>query len=258
MRTTTSVHAIVAATAALLIACCSHARPAPPARTSVGTGPATTSPRAEVVVVGHSVRRRQIRAYVVGNPRAPLRLLLVGCIHGDERAGVAITHRLRSLSPPAGAVWWLIDAFNPDGCSAGTRQNADGVDLNRNSPWHWRPLDRPGGLFYSGKHPLSEPESGAINRLVTRTRPAITIWYHEHASLVDTSSGGDRAIEARYARAVGLPLRNYGVFPGSITAWQNASFQADTAFVVELPPGRLSRPEIARHVAAIITLSTQG
>lgn len=254
MRTTPSVHAIVAMTVALILAGCPQSRPRSPARTNT-VGLASATPRA-AVVVGHSVRDRQIRAYVVGNPRAPRRLLLVGCIHGNEPAGEAITHHLRSLAPPAGAVWWLVDAFNPDGCAAGTRQNAHGVDLNRNSPWHWRPLDQPGGLFYSGRRPLSEPESRAINRLVTRTRPTITIWYHQHAALVDTSSGGDRAIEARYARAVGLPLRSYGVFPGSITAWQNATFKKDTAFVVELPPGRLSRREIARHVAAILALSS--
>jgi murein peptide amidase A len=209
-----------------------------------------------IVVVGYSVDRRPIRAFVVGDPAASRRILIVGCIHGTEPAGEAITRRLRSLAPPAGAVWWLVDQFNPDGCLAGTRQNAHGVDLNRNAPWRWQHLEQPGGTFYSGPYPLSEPESRAINKLVKRLRPAVSIWYHQHATLVDSSSGGDPAIESRYARTVGLPFRAYPSFvPGSITSWQDATFPHDTAFVVELPAGALPPASVALHVAAILALS---
>ena len=83
-----------------------------------------------------------------------------------------------------------------DGCRADTRGNAHGVDLNRNSPWHWRRLEHP---FYSGPHPLSEPESRAINRLVRKLHPALSIWYHQQAALVDTGSGGSLGLERRYA-----------------------------------------------------------
>jgi murein peptide amidase A len=207
------------------------------------------------VVIGHSVRGRPILARIVGSPQARRRILVVGCLHGNERAGEAITRRLRSVTPPAGAALWLVDEFNPDGCRANTRQNARGVDLNRNSPWHWRPLEQRGGTYYSGPGPLSEPESRAIVRLVDGLRPAVSVWYHQHASLVDDSSGGSLAIERRYARAVGLPLRNYGFFPGSITSWQDSTFPRDTAFVVELPAGQLSPSSVARHVAAILALA---
>jgi murein peptide amidase A len=208
-----------------------------------------------IVVVGYSVDRRPIRAFVIGDPSAARRILVVGCIHGTEPAGEAITHRLRSLAPPAGAVWWLVDEFNPDGCLAGTRQNAHGVDLNRNAPWRWQHLEQPGGTYYSGPYPLSEPESRAINRLVRRLRPAVSIWYHQHATLVDSSSGGDPAIERRYARTVGLPYLRYPFVPGSITSWQDATFPHDTAFVVELPGGPLPPASVSRHVAAIMALS---
>jgi protein MpaA len=209
-----------------------------------------------IVVVGYSVEHRPIRAFVVGQPTASRRILVVGCIHGTEPAGEAITRRLRSMTPPPGAVWWLVDEFNPDGCLAGTRQNAHGVDLNRNAPWRWQHLEQPGGTFYSGPDALSEPESRAINQLVKALRPAVSIWYHQHASLVDSSSGGDPAIEGRYARIVGLPFRAYPAFvPGSITSWQNATFPTDTAFVVELPAGALPPSSVGRHVAAIVALS---
>jgi protein MpaA len=183
-------------------------------------------------------------------------MLVVGCVHGNETAGEAVTRGLSRAVPPAGIAIWVVDEFNPDGCSAHARQNARGVDLNRNSSWHWRPLDQPGGTYYSGPHALSEPESRAINALIRRLRPGVTIWYHQHATLVD-DSGGDRRIERRYGRLVGLPFRHFGNFPGSITGWQNATFPRDTAFVVELPAGSLSPESVARHVAAVLALAAE-
>jgi protein MpaA len=181
-------------------------------------------------------------------------VLVVGCLHGDEGAGESVTRRLRSIDPPHRTSLWLVDAFNPDGCAAGTRQNARGVDLNRNSPWRWRVLDRPGGTYYSGAGPLSEPESRAIVRLVERVRPAVSIWYHQHARLVD-ASGGDPRIERAYARLVNLPFRAFGRFPGSVTSWQNATYPGSTAFVVELPAGRLSTSSAQRHEQAVVRLT---
>jgi protein MpaA len=206
------------------------------------------------LAIGRSVKGRLIRGWQVGDPGSRRRVLVVGCVHGNEPAGDVITHRLRSAQPPPGTSLLIVDAFNPDGCAAGTRQNARGVDLNRNAPWHWQPLDRPGGTFYSGSRPLSEPESRAIVRFVRRYRPSISIWYHQHARLVD-ASGGDPRIERAYAHLVGLPFRHLGVLPGTITGWQNATFSSDTAFVVELPAGRLSSRSADRHVAAVLSLA---
>jgi protein MpaA len=217
-----------------------------------GLAAASDGVPAEQRILGHSVRGRPIRAYVVGDPAARVSVLVVGCIHGDEPAGEAVTRALRHKLPPRGVKLWLVDEFNPDGCTAHTRGNAHGVDLNRNSPWHWRPL---GGEFYSGPRPLSEPESRAINRFVKQVRPAVSVWYHQHAALVDHSSGGSRALERRYATIAGLPLLNYGTRPGSIITWQDTTFPRDTAFDVELPAGAVSSAEVDRHVAAVLALA---
>jgi protein MpaA len=226
-------------------------RPLIIAAVTVGAFAAPPAPASRVVSIGRSVQGRPIVARITGDAEASRRVLVVGCVHGDEPAGIAITRSLRTATPPPGVTLWIVDTFNPDGRAAHTRQNAHGVDLNRNSPARWRPLK---GIFYSGSRPLSEPESKAIHRLVLRLRPAITIWYHQHATLVD-DSGGDRAVERRYARMVRLPFRHFGDVPGSITGWQNATFRSATAFVVELPAGRLSRTAIARHANAVLALA---
>ena len=42
-------------------------------------------------MVGHSVQGREIRALRVGDPAAERVALVVGVIHGDERAGLGVT-----------------------------------------------------------------------------------------------------------------------------------------------------------------------
>lgn len=215
-----------------------------------------TAAPVHIVTVGRSVLGRPIKATVVGDPRAPRAVLVVGCVHGDERAGIAVVRLLRRAAPPAGTALWLVRTFNPDGTAAGTRGNARGVDLNRNAPWAWRPLPR--GIFYAGPRPLSEPESRAIHRFVLVHHPAVSVWYHQAARLVD-DSGGDRRLERRYARLVGLPFRRLqGSFPGSITRWQDHRFPRDTAFVVELPGGPLPAASARRHARAVLSLARSG
>ena len=83
---------------------------------------------------GHSVQGRPIRALELGfgsGSRGSRRVLVVGCIHGDECAGTAVVRRLEQLPPPIFDLW-VVPTVNPDGRAAGTRENARGVDLNRN------------------------------------------------------------------------------------------------------------------------------
>ena len=207
-----------------------------------------------VFTIGYSVRHRAIEAVEIGDPRQPRRMLIVGCIHGNEPAGIAIARRLISQAHPPNTTLWVIPDLNPDGVAAHTRQNADGVDLNRNFPWHWRPLDSPGALQYSGPKPLSEPESRAAAGLILRVRPQITIWFHQPQTLVDLS-GGDPRVERRFAQLVGLPTRKLTRYPGSAASWSNARLPGSTAFVVELPPGRLQRTAITRYANAILALA---
>ena len=230
------------------------ARPSPraPARPAVRhTSP--TPRRRHRVALGSSVRHRLIWAEEIGDLSSPGPLLVVGCIHGNEGAGIAIAKDLLSDPPPRDEALWVIPDLNPDGFAAGTRQNARGVDLNRNFPWRWRPLGRRGDLTYSGPRPLSEPESRLARQFILRRRPVISIWFHQHADLVD-ESGGRVAVERRYARLTGLPLRRLPRYPGSAVGWENHVLRHGTAFVVELPPGRLSPRAVERFSDAILKL----
>src|SRR4051795_6983824 len=203
--------------------------------------------RVTAVRIGASARGRPIDAVHIGSGgRADL--LVVGCVHGDEPAGIAVTRMLRRTLLGGSADAWLIDDLNPDGHAAGTRANARGVDLNRNFPWRWRHLFRRGELQYAGPRPASEPETRAALRLIERVRPRISIWFHQPLGLVDRS-GGSAGVERRFSRLSGLPLRRLARYPGSAVGWEDHVLRGSTAFVVELPRRRLparARKRLAR------------
>ena len=209
------------------------------------------------VALGRSVQGRPIRALVVGDPGATATALVVGNVHGDETAGFAVVKRLRRWRPPTGSALWLVRSFNPDGTAAHTRQNAHGVDLNRNFPFHWRPLGPPGSRYYAGPGPLSEPESRIEHSLLLRIRPRLTIWFHQPYDVTDRS-GGDVRLENQFASLSGLPLRRLPRYPGSITSWENFRLRSGTAFVVELPAGPPSPAAAGRYARAVEQIVTEA
>jgi protein MpaA len=211
--------------------------------------PAATRPPE---TIGRSVQGRAIQLVRVGDPRAPRRVLVVGCIHGSETAGVAVTRALRRTTPPRAVQLLVLDELNPDGCRAGTRGNAHGVDLNRNFPWGWRPL---GGVYASGPRPSSEPETRAAQRLVVRERPAVSIWFHQHLDAVIVQPGASLALERRYARVAGMRTRALAPLPGTAARWEQHRLPGSTSFVVELPAGRVSPARVRAHVQAVLAVA---
>ena len=203
------------------------------------------------VLLGHSVHGRPIVAQEVGDAHSARKMLVVGCIHGNEPAGIAIARTLARLARPSHADLWIVPVLNPDGVAADTRGDGRGVDLNRNFPWRWQRLT---GVYYSGPRPLSEPESRIAYRLILRLRPRISIWFHQHEDVVD-ESGGSLAVERRFARDVGLPLARLKREPGSVVTWENHRFPGTTAFVVELPAGMLSAAAATRFARAVLDIA---
>ena len=204
-------------------------------------------------VLGYSVERRPIVAWLVAASDARRSVLVVGSIAGDEPGGIAVTRILASQAAIAGVRLWLIPDANPDGAARGTRGNADGVDLNRNFPYRWRHLGAPGSRYYSGPRPASEPESCAIEAFLRRTRPGLAIWLHQPYGLIDDSQGPHRA-ERQLARALKLPLERLPDYPGSAIGWDDHLVPA-SAFDLELPGRELGRAKIHLVATAIRSLA---
>jgi protein MpaA len=214
---------------------------------SAPTAPVTRA----VHALGRSQQGRPITAIELRGAHATTTVLVVGCIHGNECAGLTAIRLLERLRDPRLDLW-IVPNLNPDGTAAGTRVNARGVDLNRNFPAGWRPGPR--DLEYPGPRPLSERESRIAAHLVERIHPQLTVWFHQPQALV-RAWGPSIPVARVYARAAGMRFRALRWPDGSAPNWQNHAFPGCAAFVVELPPGPLSAAGAARQVRAVVASS---
>ena len=161
-----------------------------------------------------------------------LRILVVGCIHGDECEGLEVTRLLERSAPKADL--WILHQLNPDGYARRSRTNAHGVDLNRD--------------FLAA----TQRETRIARRLILRLRPDITLWFHQPQAVV-RAWGPSRAVARRYARLAGFPYRAREWPPGSASRWQNGLGQI--SFVVELGSGELEDAVARRLANAVLRLA---
>jgi murein peptide amidase A len=123
------------------------------------TGPAPVV-AAHRLQIGRSQEGRSIVAVRVGDPRGK-RVLVVGCIHGTECAGIAVARALEHLRTHLDL--WIVPNLDPDGYARSVRQNGGGVDLNANWSSQWHGGGRPWDTYYPGRSrsPSGRPGSPA-------------------------------------------------------------------------------------------------
>jgi N-acetylmuramoyl-L-alanine amidase-like protein/zinc carboxypeptidase len=198
---------------------------------------------------GHSVDGRPLTAQHRGDPGAATRVLVVGAVHGDEPGGRRVAAAVLRATPPRGTQVWVVRDLNPDGARRHTRQNAHGVDLNRNFPHRWRGAAR--GRYWPGRRAGSEPETRYAMRLIREIRPDVTVWLHQPYGFVVPGAGSERRLVRRYARTAGMRVRTLPRYRGTAVGWGNATLGSGGAFVVELPAGTPSARTVRRHVRAV-------
>lgn len=144
-------------------------------------------------------------------------LALRGRAAGESgTAGIA---NVGSATRAAGVEVWVAPCLNPDGYArtweqAGQgrvrdlRPNARGVDLNRNFPlphgarrWPWPGAGstEPGSATYVGPEPLSEPETAALDRLLSELRPHALASLHCFMGILIPARVTDAPTYATYA-----------------------------------------------------------
>lgn len=212
----------------------------------------------ETRVIGTSVQGRDIMAYRMGTPGGRV-VLVVGVIHGDENKGALVTADLRTLPTPAGIDLWVIDSINPDGQAANTRQNANGVDLNRNFETGWNYIAPGAHGQYSGEAAADQPESQAIEAFIRQVKPVVGIWYHQDAHVV-SASGYRKSIAVQYSKLVGLGTGGVAcsqMCTGTATKFANTAVARSTNFLVELPGSdQVTQAMMLVHAKAVLAVIT--
>jgi len=168
----------------------------------------------------------------------PLAGLLTAAQHGEEADTALLVRRLLERIPGTETRWAVIPVLNPDGLLAGTRQNAAGVDLNRNFPaTTWEPGETftfPPGIdpelrvlvnrtnrSSTGAHAGSEPESQALTALVERLEPPLVVDLHSPLELIFVRGAVPPEVTAELARSADMPAQEEfeGHCPGAFDDW---------------------------------------
>lgn len=113
-------------------------------------------------------------------------VLVIGVFHGDEPDGEYLINRFlqeRSSSPLKNRLLF-IPCLNPDGKSANSRVNANGVDLNRNFPTqNWEKTEKDN--YFGGEAPASEVETKFLVYVIDKYKPDLIITLHEPYKIVN-------------------------------------------------------------------------
>jgi protein MpaA len=168
----------------------------------------------------------------------PVAGLLIAAQHGEEAATALLARRLLERVSARETHWAVVPVANPDGLINGTRQNAAGVDLNRNFPSAtWLPDDSftypPGieqerrvlenrtNLSSPGEHAGSEPETQALMALIERLRPPLVVDIHSPLELVFPRGDVPAGLVESLSRAAGLPVVDAlgAPCPGAFDDW---------------------------------------
>ena len=240
----------------------------PPAKdpTPEPTAPATTTDEARDTVgnsrvLTRSVEGRAIRVVELG--RGPRWIAVIGGIHQGNEANTTdlvyllLDHFRANLDLiPAGVGLALIPDLNPDGAVAGTRENANGVDLNRNWDADWQPDSYgPSGLVVGGggTEPFSEPETRALARYLVDRPFVAAIFYHSRGALVVAGHGDDGG-SAELARVIAIAaqylyLTEWTAYPLSGQATDYLANRGIHAVDIELT--NYTDPDFARNLAGL-------
>ena len=211
------------------------------------------------VLLGHSVQGRAIRGVELGN--GPRWFAVIGGIHQGNEANTTVLANLlldhfreNHVEIPEGVGLAFIPDLNPDGAAAGTRTNANGVDLNRNWDAGWQPdTFGPSGLVPGGggTRPFSEPETRALAWYLVDRPFVAAIFIHSQGGVVLPGGGGGSVeLASTIARAAQYSsLTRWSAYPLSGQASKYLVERGLHVAVVELSTH--TNPDFARNLRGL-------
>ena len=213
-------------------------------------------------IIGYSVQHRPIELHRFGTGEHPV--LVMGAIHGDEIAAATIAQGLveelkRNPTAIGNVPAAVIPIANPDGYAAGTRVNANHVDLNRNFPannWSTHSKSRRSNNF-GGSSAASEPETNALIATIQQLHPRLIISIHSMEKPCNNYDGPAKTIAEAMSRYNGFPpSANIGYpTPGSLGNWAGVDQQIPV-ITLEMPRPLPDQNAWVRNRDAIFAAAT--
>jgi hypothetical protein len=190
-------------------------------------------------VIGYSSRNNPINAFTFGS--GEMHILVFGGTHGDEPTSVAVVEAfvasLKQEPVPQNISITIVPRVNPDGLTAGTRTNSNGVDINRNFPSNSWVAEAPKSRYFPGKKAASEPETRALMSVIEKSNPILIISIHAPLDCINWDGPADE-VARLMSEASGYPLQPYIGYktPGSLGSFAGTDRKIPTV-TLELPDG---------------------
>lgn len=230
--------------------------------------------------IGKTVNGADIMMFKLGNPQSP-RVLFDGGLHGWESQGGELLYLYAKWLVTNGTqlanqilantFTLLIPALNADNYNI-QRQNAHGVDLNRNFAIGWGTggsID-PNSPYYRGPSPLSEPESRSLVDVFKAYNPLSYVNLHAGGGpMLYGTYYGNATLYSSIFVALDSSSKELNVAPyphmligGPGEAMSHAASLGITSFVLELGNGTIPISDVetivfSRFLPVAVTLSSQ-
>lgn len=159
----------------------------------------------ELLETAKSVQGRDIELFGYNEHKNGKTVLIIGVFHGDEPQGEILINRFikENQCVPKNKLLF-IPCLNPDGKALNTRQNANGVDLNRNFPTKNRKIIED-EHYFGGKEPSSEPETKFIINILEKYTPDFILTLHTPYKVVNFDGPARKQAEI-LSKIIGYPV----------------------------------------------------
>lgn len=183
---------------------------------------------------------------------APTRIVWAA-IHGEETSTLQVLHQLLRQADARYCCSVVVPVLNPDGVLLASRQNARGVDLNRNFPTDdW--VSQSSSTFWpttvtrnahartqqssSGIGPASEPETQALIKLIELIEPQEAIDIHTPLDLIIASETRAQRLAQYVAAPAGMRIVTEldSPTPGAASTWCRQQGITSITYEMELAP----------------------
>jgi len=154
----------------------------------------------------YTKENNKISLLATENENYDKKILIAGVFHGEEPQGEYLINRyIKTDISDIKNKLYFIPCLNPDGRNKNQRQNANGVDLNRNFPTqNWRTTTRK--EYFGGNKPESETETKFMTEILSEYKFNAILSLHAPFKIVNYD-GPAKELAEKISRITGYPVQ---------------------------------------------------